>query len=158
MNKFSGFLAQIVQSRPSGVNELDKIEQAKMMYRDIQKNSFQFEHCWNVLRHQPKWVAHIEQCFIKKKQSGSSCPSTRIKEKINLDEGNTSNSTSMELPRPIGKKAKKEKAKKGKGNDVMEVWVKDKRKMHEQKMKLNERKISLLAEDVDMEKKKIEIQ
>lgn len=128
------------------------------MYREIQKSNFQFEHCWNVLRHQPKWVAHVRQCSSKKRQLGSSYSSTQVEEHVNLDDDNTPNSACMDLPRPVGKKAEKERAKKGKWNDKIEIWLEEKRKMHEQKIRLHEQKVSLLAQDIDIEKKRIDIQ
>ncbi|XP_028055521.1 uncharacterized protein LOC114259689 [Camellia sinensis] len=55
-NKFCGFFAQIESMHQSGVNEQDKIGKAKLMYQEFQKASFPFEHYWNVLRYQPKWL------------------------------------------------------------------------------------------------------
>ncbi|XP_059435420.1 protein DEFECTIVE IN MERISTEM SILENCING 3-like isoform X2 [Corylus avellana] len=54
--KFCGYLAEIEAMHQSGVNEQDKIAKAKLMFHKFQKTSFQFQHCWNVLRCQPKWI------------------------------------------------------------------------------------------------------
>ncbi|KAM4128934.1 hypothetical protein ACJW30_02G206300 [Castanea mollissima] len=53
INKFDGCLALIEISNPSGVNEQEKISKAKELYKKVHKTSFQFDHCWNSLRHQP---------------------------------------------------------------------------------------------------------
>ncbi|XP_062162657.1 protein DEFECTIVE IN MERISTEM SILENCING 3-like isoform X3 [Alnus glutinosa] len=53
---FCGYMAQIEAMHQSGVNEEDKIAKAKLMFHEFQKTSFQFQHCWNVLRSQPKWI------------------------------------------------------------------------------------------------------
>ncbi|KAL4645534.1 hypothetical protein ACB092_02G241300 [Castanea dentata] len=52
-NSFDGCLALIEISNPSGVNEQEKISKAKELYKNVHKTSFQFDHCWNILRHQP---------------------------------------------------------------------------------------------------------
>ncbi|KAL7226869.1 hypothetical protein ACSBR1_021857 [Camellia fascicularis] len=64
MNKFCGCYAQIESLHQSGINEDDKICKAKIMYKELKKSTFQFEHCWIMLRDQPKWVVECE----KKKQ------------------------------------------------------------------------------------------
>ncbi|XP_050217772.2 glutathione S-transferase T3-like [Mercurialis annua] len=62
-NKFCGCYAQIESRHQSGVNEQDKIANAKLLYHEMNKVKFPFEHCWNILRLQPKWM---EDCQKKK--------------------------------------------------------------------------------------------
>ena len=33
-----------------------QIRDAKNLYKELYKSSFPFEHCWNELRYQPKWM------------------------------------------------------------------------------------------------------
>ncbi|KAJ0039968.1 hypothetical protein Pint_27635 [Pistacia integerrima] len=49
-NKFCGCYAQIESRNQSGVKEQDKIANAKFLYQELNKGTFQFEHCWNILR------------------------------------------------------------------------------------------------------------
>ncbi|XP_050217467.1 glutathione S-transferase T3-like [Mercurialis annua] len=108
-NKFCGCYAQIESRNQSGINEQDKIANAKILYQDISKGKFQFEHCWNILRFQPKW---LEDCENKKPM--------KKKDKIhdntyaagfNLRDDNTTSTNFVDLERPPGRKAEKEKKK-----------------------------------------------
>ncbi|XP_028098565.1 glutathione S-transferase T3-like [Camellia sinensis] len=105
-SKCCGYFAQIEALHQSGVNKQDKIGKAKIMYQEANKTLFQFKHCWNVLRHQPKW---FEQCQKKKpkriRNDPTSSPSTP--EPINLTEDDIS-----PLKRPMGRKAENEQLKK----------------------------------------------
>ncbi|KAG6632025.1 hypothetical protein CIPAW_13G129900 [Carya illinoinensis] len=55
-NKFCAKLAQVEGLNQSGMTEQDKFEKAKIMYQSLEKCSFQFEHCWHLLKDQPKWI------------------------------------------------------------------------------------------------------
>ncbi|CAL5334823.1 unnamed protein product [Camellia sinensis] len=99
-NKFCGFFAQIESMHQSGVNEQDKIGKAKLMYQEFQKTSFPFEHCWNVLR----------------KTSATSSPFAP--EAINLAEDDVSHDAYVDLERPLGRKAEKERLNKRKSKDL----------------------------------------
>ncbi|KAG6700654.1 hypothetical protein I3842_08G122800 [Carya illinoinensis] len=68
-NKFYGYLAQVEGMHPSGFNEQDKIGKAKVMFLELEKKSFNFDHCWRVLRFHPKWVEHMDMVKPKKKPS-----------------------------------------------------------------------------------------
>ncbi|XP_075670194.1 uncharacterized protein LOC142639957 [Castanea sativa] len=54
-SRFYGFIAALEATPHSGTTEQDKIENAKAMYKEKAKKDFPFEHCWHVLKHQPKW-------------------------------------------------------------------------------------------------------
>ncbi|XP_038698708.1 glutathione S-transferase T3-like [Tripterygium wilfordii] len=136
VNKFMGSLTQVEAARPSGTNEIDKIQMAKEMYQQLHKSHFQFDHCWNMLRHQPKWTMQMGQPSSKRKQSASCSISTS--DAINLDEDDISISTSINLERPIGRKAEKERRKKGKGDlnelsDVIGQLTINKKKEHDER-------------------------
>ncbi|KAG6634282.1 hypothetical protein CIPAW_12G107800 [Carya illinoinensis] len=55
-NKFCAKLAQVEGLNQSGMTEQDKFEKAKLMYQSLEKCPFQFEHCWHLLKDQPKWI------------------------------------------------------------------------------------------------------
>lgn len=84
------------------------------MYQELSKSktSFQFEHCWDVLKHQPKWIA---ECQKKKPKRGRSvvAPSPEL---INPEE-DVSHDTFMDLERSTGRKCGKEQRKKNKINE-----------------------------------------
>ncbi|KAF5468262.1 hypothetical protein F2P56_012428 [Juglans regia] len=92
---------------PSGFNKQDKIGKAKVMFLELEKKTFNFDHCWRVLRFHPKWVEHMEIVKPKKKPSlNGSTPNS-----INLGEDEDFHVVSSNLDRPIGRKAEKEKRK-----------------------------------------------
>uniref|UniRef100_A0A7N2LZW6 No apical meristem-associated C-terminal domain-containing protein n=1 Tax=Quercus lobata TaxID=97700 RepID=A0A7N2LZW6_QUELO len=78
-NKFVGILASIEMVNPSGVNEQNKIIKAKEAYLKVQAVPFKFDHCWNILRHQPKWlelVAKPQKSQTIRRSTATSSPST----------------------------------------------------------------------------------
>ncbi|KAG6633483.1 hypothetical protein CIPAW_12G051300 [Carya illinoinensis] len=101
-NKFCGFLAQVESMHPSGTNEQDKIDKAKALYRSTQKNNYNLDHCWNLLRHQPKWQVHMDNLPTKRK---TGCPTVPAAIAIDVEE-NESMSTNLE--RLLGKKSEKQ--------------------------------------------------
>ncbi|KAG2666020.1 hypothetical protein I3760_15G036100 [Carya illinoinensis] len=83
------------------------IGKAKVMFLELEKKSFNFDHCWRVLRFHPKWVEHMDMVKPKKKPSShDSTPNS-----INLGEDEDFHVASSNLERPIGRKAEKEKRK-----------------------------------------------
>ena len=48
-----------------------QICRAKKMFRKLLGASFQFEHYWNVLRHNPKWLDHIVNEKAKRKSAAT---------------------------------------------------------------------------------------
>ncbi|KAI8008163.1 hypothetical protein LOK49_LG07G01159 [Camellia lanceoleosa] len=117
---------------------VEEIGKAKIMYQEVNKTSFQFEHCWNVLRHQPKW---FEQCQKKKPKririDPTSSPSTP--EPINLGEDDIS-----PLKRPMGRKAENEWLKKVKNCDSCSPIVDLLNEMKEERKGGTEKKLELL--------------
>ncbi|KAI7990310.1 Glutathione S-transferase T3 [Camellia lanceoleosa] len=121
--KFCGYFTQIKSMRESGVNEEDNIGKAKFMYQEVHNTSFPFEHCWNVLRHQPKWFETYQKKNPKRSQNSTSSPS--IPELVNLEEDEISRDTHIQLERPIGKKKEKERLKKLKSQDTTSSLIVD---------------------------------
>ncbi|XP_038693777.1 glutathione S-transferase T2-like [Tripterygium wilfordii] len=142
VNKFCGFLTQVEAFRPSETIKIDKL--AKKMYHEMTKTHFQFDHCWNLLRHQPKWNMHMRQASFgqassKRKHVGTNPKQTQ--DPINLDDDNILGSISIDMERPTGRKAEKERRKKVKADhknltDVIGQLIIDKKKKHEDRMTL----------------------
>ena len=86
------------------------------MYQELHKTLFQFDHCWNMLRCQPKWLEHNERQRIKRiRNAMPSSPSTP--ELINIGEDDVSHDTFVDLERPLDKKVEKEWVSKRKNED-----------------------------------------
>ncbi|KAK9987126.1 hypothetical protein SO802_032077 [Lithocarpus litseifolius] len=54
-SRFCEFIAALEATPYSGTTGQYKIENAKVMYKEKAKKDFPFEHCWHLLKHQPKW-------------------------------------------------------------------------------------------------------
>ncbi|KAG2689166.1 hypothetical protein I3760_09G127700 [Carya illinoinensis] len=96
------------------VNEVEvtqpegQIDKAKALYRSTQKSNYNLDHCWNLLRHQPKWQVHMDNLPTKRK---TGCPTVPAAIAIDVEE-NESMSTNLE--RPLGKKSEKQRERKRK--------------------------------------------
>ncbi|KAM3710627.1 hypothetical protein ACJW30_01G045700 [Castanea mollissima] len=110
-DKFCGYLDQVESMHQSGLNEHDMVYiilEVVSMHKQIHKTSFQFDHCWNMLRCQPKWLEHNERQRIKRiRNAMPSSPSTP--ESINIGEDDVSHDTFVDLERPLDKKVEKER-------------------------------------------------
>ncbi|KAL7216010.1 hypothetical protein ACSBR1_028040 [Camellia fascicularis] len=156
-NKFCGYFAQIESMRESGVNKQDKIGKAKLMYQEVHSTSFPFEHCWNVLRHQPKWFETYEKKNPKISQNSTSSPSTP--ELVNLEEDEISRDTHTQLERPIGKKKEKERLKKLKNQDTTSSPIVDLLiDMKEERKKGTEKKLEMLGKSYIIHVEKAELE
>jgi hypothetical protein len=83
------------------------------MFRNLQGASFQFEHCWNVLRNNPKWVDHS----AKEKSKRRSAATCSAEEPIQLEENDASQAAFVDLERPLGRKSEKARLSKRKSSD-----------------------------------------
>ncbi|KAL1808833.1 hypothetical protein ACET3Z_025823 [Daucus carota] len=80
------------------------IAHAKKLYKDVLNVTFSLEHCWNMLRHLPKW--NTEFATKKSKARKESPPLSSSQECEMLEKS--------EFERPVGRKAAKELQKKKK--------------------------------------------
>ena len=111
------------------------------MYLDKVGHSFLFDHCWNLLRTQPKWLQKCEKKNSKK--DNSSCTPNSI----NLGEGGVPFDSNAELERPPGRKYEKEKLKKQKTDTakgscfagILNEMKEGQEKMNEERTKLFEK-------------------
>ncbi|KAF5444698.1 hypothetical protein F2P56_033811 [Juglans regia] len=113
-NKFCVAVAQVESLHPSGTTEVDKIEKAKIMYKKIEKANFTMEHCWCLLRQQPKWQQHQSTLSTRRKPHGRRPASASL-----TPDGDDILDDNVEviLERPPGKKAAKDKERKRKCRD-----------------------------------------
>ncbi|KAL9365124.1 hypothetical protein Peur_042997 [Populus x canadensis] len=121
VGKFVGFVTQIENRQQSGMTEESRINDARQMYASCVGKRFQLEHCWVILRKEPKWQferASQHQRSNKKQKSHvnasstSSAPSTP--DSVNLGEDSE---PLIYQDRPIGQKAAKERLKRKQGKD-----------------------------------------
>ncbi|XP_062155153.1 uncharacterized protein LOC133863196 [Alnus glutinosa] len=134
------------------------INLAKDMYRDEYSIGFQFEHCWKLLKNLPKWK-QLKPVVPRKKSISPS-----LQPVIHLGVDNDDEDVIVDLERPIGKKAAKEREKKRKSKDcgdkeiMMEVLAElteVKKRSYEERMK----NIDTAKEEiVRIEKQKLEIE
>ncbi|KAG6650232.1 hypothetical protein CIPAW_06G027900 [Carya illinoinensis] len=111
-NKFCAYIAQVESLHPSSATEQDKIEKAKVLYKEIVGSNFTMEHCWCLLIHQPKWQQHISTVGKKRKSP------EKVTNIVDVDQAEEDIEVLAE--RPPGKKAEKERERKRKsmeGND-----------------------------------------
>ena len=137
-----------------------QIAHAKLLYQELNKGKFQFEHCWNVLRFQPKW---LEDCQKKKpinsKHKGSSpnISSTPTSETyMELGDDNKPNSNFVDLERPHGRKAEKDRKKrksKDLANDSSSLCLTLLQEMREEKKQFNEKKVEMFEKHMHNNKK-----
>jgi hypothetical protein len=73
------------------------------MFRKLYDASFQFKHCWNILRNNPKWVDH----GAKEKPKRRSATTPFALEPIQLEEDDASQVAFVDLERPLGRKFEK---------------------------------------------------
>ncbi|XP_023925001.1 glutathione S-transferase T3 [Quercus suber] len=167
-NKFCGCLEQIESKNESGKTNEDKLNEARQLYQVLQQTKFQYEHYWNLLKYSPKWLAiGNNQQPKKRRRSEASLPSNL--ESISLEDDDIPQVPIVNLERPPGVKAVKERLKKQKSRegttshieDILNVMMEERRKMSEMKMACIE-KGCLVDQEHDMARiqlkdKKLEI-
>ncbi|KAL4625750.1 hypothetical protein ACB092_05G047400 [Castanea dentata] len=162
-NKFAGCMAKVNARHKSGITEQDQITNVKALFLEIHKKPFLLEHCWLMLKDQPKF-ANLNG------RSRASVPltpkSTSIGEGGEGGEGDCGSrlGDDCNLERPISKKAEKaNRRNKATGKDVGEYLTK-KMKFIEEREKLtiekerSEEKLKIEKEKVMIEKNKFEMQ
>ncbi|PAN05650.1 hypothetical protein PAHAL_1G141000 [Panicum hallii] len=113
VNKFCGCLTRIELRCQSGTTMQDKVAEACALYKseDEHSKAFQFMHCWNKLRTQPKWLAKVDELAAAKtsnkrqKTSSTADPSATLPSEIG--QGAVEGLEANALTRPIGKKKAK---------------------------------------------------
>ncbi|KAG2712471.1 hypothetical protein I3760_04G127600 [Carya illinoinensis] len=96
---------------------LDAFEKAKLMYQSLEKCSFQFEHCWHLLKDQPKWIWRATKEDPKRRKTMSPsptptrCSGATVDSVFDLEADHMTENEVIEPDRPIGRKAEKGKRK-----------------------------------------------
>ncbi|KAL3642385.1 hypothetical protein CASFOL_013200 [Castilleja foliolosa] len=148
VGKFCGCFAQIEGLNQSGKTDQDKIQDSKALYQKIQGLAFPYEHCWNILRFQQKWLQVIDKHKSKKKTKRFENDSPSNSSPIDLEDNECDVFTSSE--RPYGRDAAKEKIKNRKTKfsenspdmrmaSCMEQFVECKQKHYEERKSIRER-------------------
>ncbi|XP_075652643.1 glutathione S-transferase T2-like [Castanea sativa] len=171
-NKFAGCMAKVNALHKRGITEQDQIINAKALFLEIHQKPFLLEHCWLMLKDQPKF-ANLNG------RSRASVPQTP--ESTSIGEGGEGDCGSglgdgCNLEKPIGKKAEKaNRRNKATGKDTSEYLIKkmkfieDATRLEEEKMLIerekltiekerSEEKLKIEKEKVMIEKKKFEMQ
>ncbi|KAH7855716.1 hypothetical protein Vadar_028031 [Vaccinium darrowii] len=129
-----------------------QITKAKEMYREFSKgSSFQFKHCWKLLKDQPKWFAFLGE---KKKPSRARNGAAPSPELIN-PEDDAPNDTVVEMERPTG--TKKEKKRKF-DEQASALVVKLLNAIHEQRKSTSEKKLEMLEKSYGIQAEKTRLE
>ncbi|PUZ75736.1 hypothetical protein GQ55_1G230300 [Panicum hallii var. hallii] len=60
VSKFTAIHSAIQRRNESGKNDLDKVKDAIIVYE--QTKPWQFAHCWEIMREEPKWNNYLLEC------------------------------------------------------------------------------------------------
>ncbi|KAI7992151.1 hypothetical protein LOK49_LG12G01090 [Camellia lanceoleosa] len=146
------------------------IHDAKKLYKELYKSSFPFEHCWHELRDQPKWREEYSMKKQKpKKVATPSVCSPSAPDSINLEDNDVLHNDNVDLERPPGRKAEKERLNKRKNKDrgneggspiliLLEDLKEDRKKMNDKKIEMYERSYLQEQEKIDNEKKRTQME
>ncbi|KAG6637594.1 hypothetical protein CIPAW_11G189100 [Carya illinoinensis] len=99
------------------MTDQNKFDKAKVMYQALEKCSFQFEHCWHLLKDQPKWIWRATKDDPKRRKTMSPsptptrCSGATVDSVFDMEADNVMENEVIELDRPIGRKAEKGKRK-----------------------------------------------
>ncbi|CAN6363393.1 unnamed protein product [Urochloa humidicola] len=149
VNKFCGCLTRIELRRQSGTTATDKVAEACALYKseDEHDKAFQFMHCWNKLRTQPKWLAKLDELAAAKtsnKKQKTSCtadPNATLPSE--MGQGEVEGLEANALTRPIGKKKAKaallQEKKKSVTATLENMWAQKKETDGEKELKKDER-------------------
>jgi len=151
-NKFCACFAHSESRRHSGVPDKDQVFQAKVKYRELYGSSFPFEHCWNELKDQPKWLEETKKKNLKRNRtatSHTSSPSTP--DSINVGDVDASADTILDVERPPSNRVEADLSNKQKSQDrengytssplamLLHNLKEDEQKTNEKKMEIYEK-------------------
>jgi hypothetical protein len=136
------------------------------MYHSIHGGSFNFEHCWNTLRFHPKWKRTMSEGVKKKKRKSLVQEPSCTLDSVHLGDDNVSPSVVVNLERPIGNKAQKEREKTQKRQDHMSANLvevvndikEEKKKSRDQRIEDRQEYIRLTKERLVFEQSREEME
>ncbi|GER55779.1 NAM-like protein [Striga asiatica] len=135
--------------RQSGTTMQDKVAEACALYKaeDQHNKAFQFMHCWNKLRTQPKWLAKLDEFAAaktsnkKQKSRPTADPSATSPSEVGQDAVEDLDANA--LTRPIGKKKAKaallQEKKKSVTATLENMWAQLKETDGEKELKKDQR-------------------
>ncbi|XP_076937488.1 glutathione S-transferase T3-like [Bidens hawaiensis] len=103
-NSFCSYLDQVKGVNQSGITQHDKFDKAKIIYQSIEMLNFQFEHCWHILKDEPKWNSRLTKSFPKQRKTMVPTPTLSPSQNCDVIDNGV-----VELDRPMGRKAAKRK-------------------------------------------------
>lgn len=134
---------------------------------DKEKKSFQLLHCWNILRHEPKWHQKMSQMAeIKCSQKKNKAPDDSILDLTGNENDDLPNASNNDIAtpegdapkRPMGRKKAKQLLRRGGGDACIEaldqMWEKKKKADAEKEAKKEERFNKAL--EIEIEKLRLE--
>lgn len=127
------------------------------MYRKFNDNgsAFQFEHCWMILKHQPKWFQECQKKNQQKKPRTGVSKSTP--ELVNLGDDNVETDNFVGLEQPMGTKAVKQLKRKNSENPSSTPISGALNEIKESKIKLVDKKMEMLERTYAQEQEKLRI-
>ncbi|KAL6620076.1 hypothetical protein ACP70R_035215 [Stipagrostis hirtigluma subsp. patula] len=170
VNKFCGCVSQIERRRQSGATYQDKLVDALRLFKaeDKEHKSFQFMHCWNILRNEPKWHEKQNQ-LTAAKQPSNKRPKANMESTLptsnpidvdsrNNDIGENGPPETEVSKRPMGKKKAKAALRRGGGETCVEaldnLWAKKKESDAEKEQKKDER----YKQSFELEKERLQLE
>ncbi|KAL6494195.1 hypothetical protein OROGR_030995 [Orobanche gracilis] len=124
VNKFHGYYEQLERQPPSGSTPEDLKNKALLMYKEMEARIFKYEHCWEIMKNNPKWCTRqLTKSGTSKKQKlvddssiDNLFPPTQTTMESSLPHGDDVINLDTEITedgvtRPDGRKATKEKKK-----------------------------------------------
>ena len=113
VSKFSGYMAEMIRSNPSGMSDADKSVAAAADFASVEKHNFTLMHCWKILKDEPKWM-ELKRKMDTPQNSGSreNVPPPSVQRDIFDLHPEKSSSTSPSKKRPMGRDTSKQAKKK----------------------------------------------
>ncbi|WVZ94731.1 hypothetical protein U9M48_040595 [Paspalum notatum var. saurae] len=152
VNKFSGHYSTVERLNESGKNEENRIADAVKLYKATE--SWTFEHCWNILRHESKWSD-------KMVEMNSVGTGTRVNQRVPVDaagEAMTAENAAT-TARPEGRDtAKKRKSRACGANSASSATIEVLSAMNAREQLKDDKEDTQMAQILQRKDAKIELQ
>ncbi|KAL0006136.1 hypothetical protein SO802_013697 [Lithocarpus litseifolius] len=158
-SRFAGFMAKIEARNASGGTDEDKLKEAKELYKASpapstgKKSAFAFEHCWVVLKNQPKWST------LKERSKGL------LHTPSSIDQVGSNDDDTVVVERPIGRKAEKAKRKRIDGDKGFEdflmkklQFIEESREQEKEALRIKADRVQVDAQRADIEKERLHLE
>lgn len=154
VNKFCGFFSIVERRNESGKTEQNRIDDAAKMFEESEP--WTFIHCWNVLRHEPKW----NERMVEINTIGTA---TRVNQRLACNIGGepipSENADNGELARPEGRdSAKKRRSRGGADTSASSTAIEVLQRMHERGQLKDDKEDTQMAQILQRKDAKIELQ